>query len=68
MSIYRQHITFVGSRMYLTNKIISMEYLYFLPVDLPLQFTIPDSIWLSMFTVTAATKLTRSGVSPRPLG
>ena len=31
--------------MYLTNKIISMEYLYFLPVDLSLQFTIPDSIW-----------------------
>ena len=25
--------------MYLTNKIISMEYLYFLPVNLPLQFT-----------------------------
>ena len=29
-----------------TNKIISMEYLYFLLVDLLLQFIIPVSIWL----------------------
>ena len=44
MRIYRQHVTFVGSRyimwkgycMYFTYEIISMEYLYFLLVDLPL--------------------------------